>query len=131
MVKQKSMRNFLLILLTSLFFVSCKGQETEHFKILDSAQYQEVISKNQVIIIDVRTPGEYKEGHIKNAQNINVQSNDFREKMQYFDKEKPIYIYCRSGGRSASAGKILEEMGFTEIYDLKGGILSWKGKLEK
>lgn len=125
------MRNLLLILLTSLFLVSCKGQETEHFKILDSAQYQEVISKNQVTIIDVRTPGEYKEGHIKNAQNINVQSNDFREKMQYFDKEKPIYIYCRSGARSYQAGKILEEMGFIEIYDLNGGILSWKGELEK
>lgn len=111
--------------------MSCKGQETEHFKILDSVQYEQVISENKVTIIDVRTPSEYQDGHIKNAQNINVQSRDFREKMQNFDKEKPIYIYCRSGARSANAGRILEEMGFKEIYDLKGGILSWKGKLEK
>lgn len=125
------MRNLLLILLSSLFFMSCKGQETEHFKILDSAQYEKIISENEVTIIDVRTSQEYKSGHIKNAQNINVQSGDFKTKMQYFDKEKPIYIYCRSGARSGKAGKILEEMGFVEIYDLNGGILSWKGELEK
>ena len=125
------MKKSLLILLTSLFFVSCKGQETEHFKILDSAQYEKIISENEVTIIDVRTSEEYKSGHIKNAQNINVQSEDFKTKIQYFDKEKPIYIYCRSGARSGKAGKILEEMGFVEIYDLNGGILSWKGELEK
>lgn len=119
------------ILFTSLFLMSCKGQETEHFKLLNSAQYEQVISENEVTIIDVRTPGEYQSGHIKNAQNINVQSGDFKEKMENFDREKPIYIYCRSGSRSANAGRILEEMGFKEIYDLKGGILSWKGKLEK
>ena len=125
------MKKSLLIVLTSLFFVSCKGQETEHFKILDSAQYEKIISENEVTIIDVRTSEEYKSGHIKNAQNINVQSEDFKTKIQYFDKEKPIYIYCRSGARSGKAGKILEEMGFVEIYDLNGGILSWKGELEK
>lgn len=117
--------------MTSLLFMSCKGQETEHFKILDSAQYEQIILQDEVTIIDVRTPAEYRSGHLKNAQNINIQSSDFKAKMEYFDKEKPIYIYCRSGARSANAGKILEEMGFTEIYDLKGGILSWEGELEK
>ncbi|MFA5556564.1 MAG: rhodanese-like domain-containing protein [Flavobacteriaceae bacterium] len=125
------MKKLFLILFTSLFLMSCKGQETEHFKILDSAQYEQVTSGNKVTVIDVRTPQEYQDGHIKNAQNINVQSADFKAKMENFDKDKPIYIYCRSGARSAKAGKILEDMGFKEIYDLKGGILSWKGALEK
>lgn len=125
------MKKLFLILFTNLFLMSCKGQETEHFKLLNSAQYEQVISENEVTIIDVRTPGEYQSGHIKNAQNINVQLGDFKAKMENFDREKPIYIYCRSGSRSANAGRILEEMGFKEIYDLKGGILSWKGKLEK
>lgn len=125
------MKKLFLILFTSLFLMSCKGQETEHFKLLNSAQYKQVISENEVTIIDVRTPAEYQNGHIENAQNINVQSGDFKAKMENFDREKPIYIYCRSGSRSAHAGRILEEMGFKEIYDLKGGILSWKGKLEK
>lgn len=125
------MKKLFLILFTSLFLMSCKGQETEHFKILDSAQYEQVTSENKVTVIDVRTPQEYQDGHIKNAQNINVQSADFKAKMENFDKDKPIYIYCRSGARSAKAGKILEDMGFKEIYDLKDGILSWKGKIEK
>lgn len=125
------MKKLFLILFTSLFLMSCKGQETEHFKILDSAQYEQVTSGNKVTVIDVRTPQEYQDGHIKNAQNINVQSADFKAKMENFDKDKPIYIYCRSGARSAKAGKILEDMGFKEIYDLKDGILSWKGALEK
>lgn len=125
------MKKLFLILFTSLFLMSCKEQETEHFKLLNSAQYEQVISENEVTIIDVRTPGEYQSGHIKNAQNINVQSGDFKAKTENFDREKPIYIYCRSGSRSANAGRTLEEMGFKEIYDLKGGILSWKGKLEK
>ena len=125
------MKKLLFILMTSLFFMSCKGQETEHFKILDSTQYEQSISENNVTIIDVRTSEEYKSGHIKNAHNINVQSDDFKTKMQNFDRDKPVYIYCRSGARSEKAGKILEEMGFKEIYDLKGGILSWKGELEK
>jgi len=125
------MKKLLLITLTSLFFISCKGQETDHFKILDSAQYEQIITQNEVVIIDVRTPAEYQNGHLENAQNINVQSRDFSVRMENFDKERPVYIYCRSGSRSIKAGKILEDMGFTEIYDLKGGILSWKGKLEK
>src|SRR5690606_20381887 len=99
------MKKLFLILFTSLFLMSCKGQETEHFKLLNSAQYEQVISENEVTIIDVRTPGEYQSGHIKNAQNINVQSGDFKTKMGNFDREKPIYIYCRSGSRSANAGR--------------------------
>lgn len=125
------MKKLFLLLFTSLFFVSCKGQETEHFKILDSAQYEQTITQNEVTIIDVRTSAEYQSGHIKKAQNINVQSGDFKAKMESFDREKPLYIYCRSGARSYQAGKILQEMGFKEIYDLNGGILSWKGELEK
>ncbi|MDD3005561.1 rhodanese-like domain-containing protein [Flavobacterium sp.] len=125
------MKKLFFMLMMCLMFMSCKGQETEHFKILDATQYEQKITLKNVTIIDVRTSREYNDGHIKNAQNINVQSSDFEEKMASFDKEKPVYIYCRSGARSGKAGKILEEMGFTEIYDLNGGILSWKGELEQ
>src|SRR5690554_5482380 len=102
------MKKLLLITLTSLFFISCKGQETDHFKILDSAQYEQIITQNEVVIIDVRTPAEYQNGHLENAQNINVQSRDFSVRMENFDKERPVYIYCRSGSRSIKAGKILD-----------------------
>ena len=48
--------------------------------------------------------------------------------MGVLDKEKPVYLYCRSGKRSASAAEKLKEAGFTEVYNLKGGILAWKEK---
>lgn len=124
-------KNIILIFITSLLFVSCNGQTPNNLQLLSSSQYEQAIAKNNVTIIDVRTPSEYQEGHIENAQNINVQSADFKSKMENFDKTKPIYIYCRSGARSAKAARIMEEMGFKEIYDLNGGILSWKGVLKK
>jgi len=125
------MKKIFFVLTVSMFLLSCKERTPEHVTILDSTQYEQNISQNDVTIIDVRTPQEYQDGYIKKAQNINVQSPNFKTDIQNFDKEKPIYIYCRSGMRSEKAGKILEEMGFKEIYDLKGGILSWKGELEK
>lgn len=50
------------------------------------------------------------------------------QQMEKLDKEKPVYIYCRSGGRSGKAAKQLADEGFTEIYDLDGGILEWNKK---
>lgn len=124
-------KNIILILLTSLFFISCNGQKSKNIQLLDPTQFEQAITKNKVTIIDVRTPSEYQSGYIKGAQNINVQSNDFKSRIENFDKTKPIYIYCRSGARSSNAARIMEAIGFTKIYDLDGGILSWKGVLNK
>lgn len=131
MVKQIVMKKLILLLSVGVFLISCKEQETEHYKVLEVAQFEQAISENTVTLIDVRTPEEYQSGHIKSAQNANIQSSDFKAQMKRFDREKPVYIYCRSGARSAKAGKILEEMGFKEVYDLKGGVLAWRGNLEK
>ncbi len=131
MVKQIVMKKLILLLSVGVFLISCKEQETEHYKVLEVAQFEQAISENTVTLIDVRTPEEYQSGHIKSAQNVNIQSSDFKAQMKRFDREKPVYIYCRSGARSAKAGKILEEMGFKEVYDLKGGVLAWRGNLEK
>jgi|SRR5690606_2007508 len=125
------MKKLILLLSVGVFLISCKEQETEHYKVLEVAQFEQAISENTVTLIDVRTPEEYQSGHIKSAQNVNIQSSDFKAQMKRFDREKPVYIYCRSGARSAKAGKILEEMGFKEVYDLKGGVLAWRGNLEK
>lgn len=114
----------------TLLFSSCTAQNTEHYKVLNTKEYQQqLINNKNVQLIDVRTPEEYAEGHLENAININVNSNNFAKQVEKFDKNKPVYIYCRSGGRSGSAGVILEKMGFKEIYDLKGGILYWSGKV--
>mgnify|MGYP003115267238 CR=1 FL=1 len=77
-------------------------------------------------LVDVRTPEEYGVSHLKDAQNICVTEDDFKEKVAGLDKDKPVYVYCKKGGRSARASKILQEMGFKEVYDLQGGITAWE-----
>lgn len=78
-------------------------------------------------LIDVRTPEEYASGHLKNAININVHGADFESKIKLLSKEQPVFVYCRSGGRSATAADKIEEMGFTKVYNMDGGITSWSG----
>lgn len=82
-------------------------------------------------IVDVRTPQEFAEGHLQNALNVNFNANDFAEQIAKLDKTKAVYVYCRSGGRSGSAVRQMQEMGFKEIYNMDGGILSWKGEVVK
>ena len=88
--------------------------------------YEAVYGEDSLQLVDVRTQEEYEVSHLKNAQNICVTSDDFKEKVATLDKQKPVYVYCKKGGRSAQAATILKEMGFTKVYDLQGGIASWK-----
>lgn len=79
-----------------------------------------------VQLVDVRTPEEYREGHIKNSLNINVQGSSFEAEVAKLDKKRPVMVYCRSGGRSASAQRMLIDMGFAEVVNLDGGIRGWQ-----
>ena len=77
-------------------------------------------------IIDVRTDAEVAEGMIPNADQMNVADwNKFIAATESLDPAKPVLVYCKSGGRSNSAATYLVENGFTEVYDLKGGITAW------
>jgi len=136
---------FFLLILTILF--SCKGQESkteaseektietkteettqesEPIIVLDVNDYKTQVIGKDIQLIDVRTADEYKEGHIDDAINIDYfESDTFAEKFEQFNKDEPLYIYCRSGGRSGKSSKILIELGFSKVYDLKGGYLAW------
>ena len=94
---------------------------------LNAKQFYEMMQKEKdVIILDVRTPQEYQEGHISNAINIPVQIlGQQLDKLKNF-KDKKILVYCRSGHRSAIASQILDRAGFKNVYNLKGGLLEWK-----
>lgn len=79
----------------------------------------------EFILIDVRTPQEYESGSIDGSINIDINSEDFFDKVNKLDKSQKILVYCHSGGRSFFAAKLLENIGFKEIIDLDGGIESW------
>ncbi len=82
----------------------------------------------QKTIIDVRTEEEFATGHIEGAVNVNLYDKNFANRLGYLDKSKPVYVYCKGGLRSAEAALQLQKLGFTNIYDLKGGIMAWGNK---
>ena len=111
--------------LCAIFGCSAKG-----FESVDAAEFAREIAKEGVQIVDVRTAAEYAEGHIPNAVNIDVYSSDFADKIAKLDKERTVAIYCRSGRRSKSAAEQAVKQGF-KVVELDGGVLSWRGKLER
>ena len=82
--------------------------------------------KQDVQLIDVRSPNEFVNGSIGKAQNMNFNSPFFKEQVLKLDKNKPVVVFCHAGGRSAKASLILDSLGFKQIYDLKGGYSNWK-----
>lgn len=112
--------------------VSHPAQETqtstvqETITILSPAEFNKQISAvGDIQLLDVRTAEEVAQGSIAGAVNIDVLQDGFTEKINPLNKELPIYVYCKKGGRSNRAAQILKEAGFKEIYDLQGGITNW------
>ncbi|MCV6631696.1 MAG: rhodanese-like domain-containing protein [Flavobacteriaceae bacterium] len=95
-------------------------------EVLSPQDYKQRIAKAKVQLIDVRTPGEFRMGHIKKAKNINYFSSNFAEECSKLDNTKPVYLYCKSGNRSRQASRKLAKLGFEEIYDLQGGYMNWR-----
>lgn len=76
-------------------------------------------------ILDVRTPGEVAEGTIPGAVVIDINDPAFESKVNELDKTKPVYVYCKAGGRSARATDIMMKNNFSKVYNLDGGIMAW------
>ena len=89
---------------------------------ISAEEMKKIISEKQVIILDVRTLEEFKEGHIEKAINIDFYSENFENNLNKLDKTKKYIIYCRSGNRSGTALKIMEDLKFMEVYNVLGGI---------
>ena len=123
--KFEYMKNvWFLLLLFSI--ASCKGQQDSSRK-LDPGAFEKGISKPGIQVLDVRTAGEFKSGHIKNALQADwTDKQQFNDRIQYVDKNKPVYIYCLAGGRSAAAAEWMRQNGFKNVMELVGGINAWK-----
>jgi thioredoxin 1 len=114
---------FTLMILT--FLAAC-GTSTSQ-QVLDAKSFSEKLAKTQgAIILDVRSTGEFDEAHMKGAVNLNFSDGSFEQAMSSFDKSKPYFVYCLSGGRSKSAAEMLRKNGFMQVYELEGGLLKWK-----
>ena len=105
---------------------SCMDPQNSEVQLVTAEEMISILESEDVQVIDVRTPEEYSEVHIANAQNIDYLSPTFEEDITKLDREKPIILYCKGGTRSAKCAKKMEEAGFEKIYDLKGGLSRWQ-----
>ncbi len=116
-----------MLLLASLFFAlfACQSQDKGSYQ-LNADAFEKGIQQTGIQLLDVRSAGEYKNGHLKNALQADWNNAaQFADRTQHLDKQKPIYIYCLSGGRSAAAARQLRDQGY-QVYELTGGINAWK-----
>lgn len=91
----------------------------------NSAEFAKTISDKSVVILDVRTAGEFAEGHIAGAINIDVEGMQFDSEMGKLDKRLTYAVYCHSGRRSGIATEKMSLASFPHLYNLTGGILDW------
>ena len=101
----------------SLFSGSATGLKNTT---LTPEELAEKVSKGEVYLIDVRSPGEFKGGYIKGAANVDVMNNDFLNKVSKLNKNKHVFVYCQSGMRSGSAASKLRNTGFANVTNLGG-----------
>ncbi|WP_300569652.1 thioredoxin domain-containing protein [Flavobacterium sp.] len=125
------MKTFFIQLFSLCFLItSCNGQSSKAIQTIDAKSFADKLKLTETVdlkvqLLDVRTPGEYNTEHINNATNVNWNGDDFVSQVEKLDKTKPIFVYCKVGGRSGQAASKLEELGFKEIYNLDGGIMKW------
>lgn len=126
------MKQITAIFITVFLLVSCSNrqpQQSEAFiKTVDAKIFKEFVDAGKGIILDVRTPEEVVDGYIINASTVNFYDDGFVEKINLISKDKEIYVYCKSGGRSSEAAEILQKNGFNKVYHLGNGIIEWEEK---
>jgi len=121
MLKQRLLP--LVVLLTVAGFFA----QAQTVNKLDPQNFDKKLKEvKEPVLIDVRTPGEFAQGHLANALSMDIYSNDFKSRAAKLDKSKPVFVYCKAGSRSSSAADVFSDLGFKEIYDLNGGIISWQ-----
>jgi len=129
-----------LVLVSGIFFTSCQTNQVEY--VITNEEIQQIISSlNNVheidftndsnVLIDVRTPEEYKEGHVRGAINLNYKDENFAKKVSELDSTKNYYIYCKSGVRAKSAEAIMLENNLKKIHTFQDGMSTYEGEIVK
>jgi len=92
---------------------------------LGVSEFSTKVAEAGVITLDVRTPIEFAEGHIEGARLIDFQSGNFENEIATLDKNATYAVYCRSGNRSGQAVKVMQDAGFTNVFNMNGGVIDW------
>jgi rhodanese-related sulfurtransferase len=129
---QKKLPGYIILLqliLIGLILASCGAQQDGTITALSAKEASALIDNHRgdpkFIILDIRTPGEYQSGHLKNAVMIDYYSKSFVDSIGRLDREKSYLVYCRSGNRSGRSIDLFKKLQFKKIYHLSSGINSW------
>ena len=117
------MKKVITILASVLLLAGCSSSSSAVN--LSVSEFSNKVIEAGIITLDVRTPGEFNEGHIDGALLIDFQSGNFENEIASLDKSKTYAVYCRSGNRSGEAVKVMSDAGFTNLYNLDGGVIDW------
>ena len=116
-----------IIFFVAVFMTANLSQGQAQSQLLDVKAFDtQMESTKDKIVLDVRTNDEYNQGHLENAVMIDYYKPDFKQRLAKLDKAKPVFVYCAAGARSEGAAQALVDLGFKQVYDLRGGMNAWK-----
>jgi len=122
-------RSLFLLSYVLIIFIACgktKIPDGAIYQVLSPNDFEGKMSQTQdAYLIDARTPAEIETGKLTSALNYNYKADGIEKAIKELDKNKPVFIYCGSGIRSKKSAEILLKAGFTEIYDMEGGMKAW------
>jgi rhodanese-related sulfurtransferase len=101
------------------------GTQKPAYGNVDVAGAAELMREENVVLLDVRTPGEIAKGKIEGAIEIDYRDPDIATKLQSLDREPTYLVYCAAGGRSSRTCQLMAEVGFQRLYNLEGGYTAW------
>ena len=117
---------FLLAAVLALVAGACGGSTTSAIDLVSAPDAASIIGDNPgAVILDVRTPEEFNEGHIAGAVNIDFYAADFADRIAMLDRNQDYVLYCRSGNRSGETAELMTTLEFTAVDEIDGGILAW------
>lgn len=116
--------NYRIGIIGLLFVQSCMAPRGESISALDATAFE--LESKKGLLVDVRTESEVADGMIAKAKHVDFYGPNFLSEMEALGKNKPVYLYCRSGGRSGQALEMLKAAGFTRVHHLEGGFMAWK-----
>lgn len=125
------------LLLAALLLAACGGdgdgaspggsEATSGLRVVSATEGQAILDDPpaDLVVLDVRTAEEFADGHLAGATMLDFYATDFADQLAELDPEVPYLVYCRSGNRSGQTRALMEELGFTDVADVGGGILAW------
>ena len=120
------MKHTVCLLLMVLGLSACSNQPTEKLSLSPADFEQQSQSTPEAVLLDVRTPEEVQNVYIKGAINMDFQRPEFKLLIAGLDKEKPYFVYCKSGMRSGKAADLMRDSGFKNVKTLEGGLNAWR-----